>query len=131
MDSSTQAVRIFLESMLPVREALDDLLRRLYKRSEVKIVRTYHLQATQSPDFGLSAELHNGAVVDFWLELTSESDSWELRCYIARHDPDEDGSHMEMEFPCVSIKTVLEMSSTLLTAIEALEKASTTEDLYR
>src|SRR4051794_31751227 len=107
--------------MRRVRDALDDLLRRLYKRSEVKIVHSYYLEATLSPDFGLSADLHNGAVVDFWLQLTSEGTLWELQYYVARHDPDEDGSHREVEFPSKPIHSVLEMPSVLITAIEALK----------
>jgi hypothetical protein len=131
MDSSTQAVRAFLVSMQPVRDALDDLLRRLYKRPEVKIVHTYVLEATPSPDFGLSVDLHNGAVIDFWIELRSEDTSWQLEYSVQRHDPDEDGSHTEVEFPRQSIHSVLDMPATLIAAIKALESASANDALYR
>ena len=131
MDPSTRVVSTFLESMRSVREALDDLLRRLYKRPEVKLVHTYRPEATPSPDFGLSADLHNGAVVDFWLELQWDGTSWELEYFVARHDPDEDGSHDEILFPTKSIRSVLELPSALVTAIKALEDASATETLFR
>lgn len=117
--------------MRPVREALDGLLRQLYKRPAVKIVHTYVLEAVPSPDFGLSADLRNGAVVDFWLELTSEDIGWELTYYVARHDPDEDGSHTVVEFPRESIVSVLDMPSALTAAIKALERASADDALYR
>ncbi len=131
MDLTTQAVRAFLESMGPVRDALDGLFRRLYERPAVKAVQRYHLQAKPSPDFGLSAELHNGAIVDFWLELTSEGTSWELEYYVARHDPDEDGSHREVEFPSRTITSVLEMPFVLTAAIQELEKAIAIPSLFR
>jgi hypothetical protein len=131
MDTNTQAVRAFLESMQSVQEALDRLFRQLYERPAVKVVHTYHLRVKPSSDFGLSAELHNGAVVDFWIELASESTGWELEYYVARHDPDEDGSHREVEFPAKTINSVLEMPSILTAAIEALENASAIESLFR
>ena len=84
-----------------------------------------------SPDFGLSADLRNGAVVDFWLELISEDTGWELTYYVARHDPHEDGSHTEVKFPSESILSVLDMPSALIAAIKALERASANDALYR
>lgn len=131
MDQSTEAVRAFLVSMRPVREALDDLLRRLYKRPEVKSVHTFALEVALSTNFGLSADLHNGAVIDFWVELRSEDTSWQLEYSVRRHDPDEDGSHTEVEFPPQSIHSALDMPSTLIAAIRALESASANDALYR
>jgi hypothetical protein len=97
----------------------------------VKIVHTYVLEATPSPDFGLSVDLHNGAVIDFWIELRSEDTSWQLEYSVQRHDPDEDGSHTEVEFPRQSIHSVLDMPATLIAAIKALESASANDALYR
>ena len=131
MGPSTQAVHAFLAAMKPVRTALDDLLRRLYKRPEVKIVHTYALEVTLSTDFGLSAVLRNGAVVDFWMELEWEKAFWQLVYSIQRHDPDEDGCHTEVAFPSRSINSVLEMPSILIAAIRELEEASVNDSLYR
>ena len=131
MDSNTQAVAKYLAAMRAVREAMDDLLRQLYQRAEVKLVHTYVVESTPSPDFGLSADLHNGAVVDFWLELTFDSTSWQLAYSVQRHDPDEDGSHTEKSFPVQAIDSALEMPSILIAAIKELARASTDGHLYR
>jgi hypothetical protein len=131
MDTNSKAVVDFLIAMRPVREALDDLLRQLYKRAEVKIVHTYAIEATPSPDFGLSADLHNGAVVDFWLELTIEGTCWQLEYSVQRHDPDEDGSHAEKTFPAQSILSAQELPAALINAIRDLERASADDTLYR
>src|SRR4051812_40905022 len=131
MDANSQAVVDFLVAMRPVREALDDLLRQLYKRAEVKLVHTYAVEATTSPDFGLSADLHNGAVIDFWLELRFEHTWWQLEYSVQRHDTDEDGSHAEKSFPAQSIRSAQELPATLINAIRELERASADNTLYR
>jgi hypothetical protein len=131
MDSNSQAVVDFLVAMRPVREALDDLLRQLYKRAEVKLVHTYAVEATPSPDFGLSADLHNGAVIDFWLELTFDRTSWQLEYSVQRHDPDEDGSHTEKSFPAQAILSAHELPAILVDAIRELGRASADDTLYR
>jgi hypothetical protein len=131
MDSKSQAVVDFLVAMQPVREALDDLVRQLYKRAQVSQVHTYPVEATPSPDFGLSADLHNGAVIDFWLELTLERTCWHLEYSVQRHDPTEDGSHAEKSFPPLSIRSSLDLPATLIGAIRELERASTDNRLYR
>jgi hypothetical protein len=131
MDPTTQTVRDFLGSITPVRQSLHDLIPRLYKRPEVKTVRVHAMELAPSTDFGLSAELRNGAVVDFWIELSCEDDRWELKYSVLRHDPDEDGCHPEVEFPPQSIRSISEMPSRLIAAIKALERASENDALYR
>jgi hypothetical protein len=131
MDSNSQVVADFLVAMRPVREALDDLLRLLYKRAEVKLVHTCPVEATPSPDFGLSADLHNGAVIDFWLELKFDRTCWQLEYSVQRHDPDEDGSHAEKSFPPQSIRSAPELPAALINAIRELERASADDTLYR
>ncbi|WP_206293026.1 hypothetical protein [Humisphaera borealis] len=131
MDSNSQVVVDFLIAMLPVRQALDDLLRQLYRRAEVKLVHTYAVEVSPSPDFGLSADLHNGAVVDFWLELTFERECWQLEYSVQRHDPDEDGSHAEKSFPPQSVRSAQDLPMTLINAIRELERASGDDTLYR
>jgi hypothetical protein len=131
MDPNSQAVVDFLSAMQPVREALGDLVRQLYTRAEVKLVHTYNVEATPSPDFGLSADLHNGAGVDFWLELTFEQTHWQLEYSVQRHDPDEDGSHAEKSFPAESIYSAQNLPATLVNAIRELERASADDTLYR
>lgn len=131
MDSYSQAVVGFLSAMRPVREALDDLLRQLYKRAEVKLVHTCPIEATLSPDFGLSADLHGGAVIDFWLELTFERACWQLEYSVQRHDSDEDGSHAEKSFSPQSIRSALDLPTALINAIQDLKQASTDDTVFR
>jgi hypothetical protein len=131
MDANTQAVIDFLTAMQPVRAALDVLLQQLYKRPEVRLVHTYVVEATPSPDFGLSADLQSGAVIDFWLELTFERSHWKLEYAVHRHNPNEDGSHVVTSFPRQVIHSVLEMPSILTDAISALVRASADDALYR
>jgi hypothetical protein len=86
-----------------------------------------------STDLGVSAELHNGAVVDFWIDfdLRPEDTAWEIHYSVERHDPDEDGSHTELDFPKETIRSMSDLPKTLLAAIERLQKASSTDALYR
>ena len=86
---------------------------------------------TLSSDFGVSLELHSGAVVDFWIVMEFEATSWELRYSVMRSDPDEDGNHVEVEFPSQTITSVKDMPSILIAAIKALELASRDDSLYR
>ena len=130
MDTNTQHVREFLSSMHPVREALGELVRQLYRRQEVKLVHTYNPEASLSPDFGVSAELHNGAVVDFWTELGSTDSSWQVNYSVLRHDPDEDGSHIVVSFPTETVQSVRQLPRILITAVESLRAASSDERLY-
>lgn len=131
MDQSTQAVHAFLLAMQPVRDALGDFIRKLNRRTEVKIVSTYEPQMYLSSDFGVSAELHNGAVIDFWIELSFEKTSWQVSYSVLRHDPDEDGSHSERKFPVEMVHSAPDLPKNLLVAIERLRQASETDDLFR
>jgi hypothetical protein len=120
-----------LAATQPVRKALDDLLRRLNLRPEVKIASVYYPQMHPSTDFGVSAELHNGAVIDFWIDLFFETTTWQMEFSVLRHNPDEDGSHCEQDFPAESIASVSDLPNRLLAAIEKLAKASDMEQLFR
>lgn len=131
MDQTTEAVRAFLVSMEPVREALRSLVRRPYERPSVKFVRIYDPLAFPSSDFGVSVELHSGAVVDFWLELTFNNAGWQLEHSVLRHDADEDGSHPEVSFPEQTIYAAAELPKAILVAIGQLQEAGESADLYR
>jgi len=124
-------VHDFLVAMDPVREALGDFTRALYGRPEVKLASTYHPLAYTSSDFGISAELKNGAVVDFWIELERKGALWEMTFYIARHDPDEDGSHTEVDFPVEKITSAVKLPPAILAAINELRRRSADDMLFR
>ena len=130
MDSSTHTVFEFLKSMAPVREELGRLVHDVNRRSEVKLVSTYNPQMLPSTDFGVSAVLHSGAVVDFWIELRFESDFWTVECSLFRHDPEEEGAHVELAFPDTIIKSVADMPKILLTALGQLREASSNPRFY-
>jgi hypothetical protein len=130
MDSNTHSVIDFLSAMRPVHEALDGVLRQLYKRPEVRLVHTHVMEAKPSPDFGLSADLRNGAVIDFWLWLSFERSFWQLEYAVYRHDPGEDGSHPVTVFPRQDIHSVQDMPSILIEAIKDLERASADDALF-
>jgi hypothetical protein len=131
MDQRTEIVRAFLVSIQSVREALADLVRQLYKRREVRLVSTYNPEVCLSQDFGVSAALHNGAVVDFWITLSNQDTSWLMEYSVRRHDPDEDGCHTEKAFSSQTIESVGDMQRMLLAAIEEMRQASVNEALYR
>jgi hypothetical protein len=131
MPDENAVVREFLASMVPVREALGDFVRALYKRPEVKLVHTYHPLAYSCSDFGVSAELRNEVVVDFWIELDQKDSQWELSYYISRHDPDEDGSHSERDFAAQKIGSATKLGAAILEAIDDLRHASLDDALFR
>jgi len=126
-----EPVQAFLIAMTHVRDALGDFIRALYRRPEVKLARIYHPSAYVSSDFGVSVELKNGAVVDFWIELERKDPVWEMTDYVSRHDPDEDGSHTEADFPVKKIASAHELSAGILGAIEELRRKSVDDILFR
>lgn len=117
--------------MQPVRDALGDFVRRLYLRREVKIVSTSYPQMSTATAFGVSAELHNGAIVDFWVDLSSNKTNWQMEYSVMRHDPDEDGSHPERDFPAETIESASDLPDRLQAAIESLVNASESPELFR
>ena len=131
MADESATVQEFLAVMEPVREALGDFVRALYKRPEVKLVHEHHPLAYVRSDFGISADLRNEAVVDFWIELELKDSQWEMRYSISRHDPDEDGSHNEKNFPEQTIGSAMRLPAAILAAIEDLRRGSADENLFR
>jgi hypothetical protein len=97
MDDATRHVRSFMASMEQVRDELDQIVRELYRRPEVQLVRHFGPSPYLSCDLGVSAELHGGAVVDLWLDLDSTDAGWSVHPTVQRHDPTEDGSHIERD----------------------------------
>jgi hypothetical protein len=131
MDDNTRAVHEFLIAMRPVREALGEFVRELYKRPEVKLATEYHPLAYQSSDFGISVDLRSGAGLDFWIELEARGDLWEVTFSIQKRDRDEDGTHNEADFPLQKIQSAVDMPGAILAASEALRQRSTDDTLFR
>jgi hypothetical protein len=84
-----------------------------------------------SSDFGISVDLKNEAVVDFWIELLAKEQRWEMTYYVSRHDPNEDGSHTETDFPVRNIASAMELPSAILAAINELRRASENDTLFK
>lgn len=131
MAEAHKNVQEFLAAMGPVREALGDFVRALYKRAEVKLVHAFHPLAYLCSDFGISADLRNGAVVDFWIDLEQVDSEWQMRYSVQRHDPEEEGSHSEHDFPVQNIDSAMNLPAAVLSAIEDLRRASAEEKLFR
>lgn len=117
--------------MDPVRDRLGEVLRRLYERAEVKLVTTYFPGLSSWTDFGVSASLHNGAVVDFWIDLSDERTAWRIEYSVQRGDPDKDGSHTEMNFPAKLIDSASDLPKAILAAIDELRQAVGNDVLFR
>lgn len=126
-----EPVHEFLVAMEAVRETLEDFLSALYRRSEVKLAKLYHPPAYVSSDFGVSVELKNGATVDFWIELTSKGELWEMTHYVARHDPEEEGNHIEAGFPTRTIVSGVELPPAILAAVVELRRTSENDTFFR
>ena len=131
MDQDTAVVKAFLASMAPVKEAIHDLARHLRNRPGVQQVTAYFPELYPGSDFGASAELHNSAIVDFWISLSDESGSWQIDYTVLRRDPDEDGSHKELEFPILSVLLAVDLPRALLAAVGDLRGAITNDTLFR
>ena len=131
MDQDTVAVKAFLASMIPVKEAIHTLARDLRNRPGVQQVTGYFPELYPWSDFGVSAELHNGAIVDFWISLWDESGCWQIDYSVLRGDPDEDGSHKELEFPIRSVLLAMDLSPTLLVVIVELREAIANDVFFR
>ena len=131
MNAKTEAVRDFLKSMAAVQNEIQDFYLALCNRPEVKSACPYYPRATLYPDLGVSLDLKNGARLDFWIETESTNDDWVVSPSIQRADPDEDGTHAEVDFPVQQVSSADQLPSILLTAIRDLRKASSQETLYR
>jgi hypothetical protein len=131
MDHDTQAVRTFLASMQEVREELGEFVRQLYKRPQAKLVSLYHPNAYSCTDFGVSAELRNGAGVDFWITLELLENAWLVSYSVERRNPDEDGTHTEVEFPEREVQTAADLPLVLAQIVRELREASSKDSLFR
>ena len=104
---------------------------RLYQRVEVKRASQYDPGPYLSCDFGVSAELRNTAVVDFWVELSSTDTGWDVIPSVSRHDPDEDGSHTERELGNRTVPSAKALPAALLKALRDLRGSIGDDTLFR
>ena len=116
--------------MYGVREALGELVRELYRRQQVKLVHTCNPDASLRDDFGISAQLHSGAFVEFWIDIEWSDSSWQLNYSVLRRDPDEDSPHTVRSFPAQTIYSAHELTEALVAAVESLRDSSSDDSLY-
>ena len=107
------------------------MVRGLYKRPQVKLVRQCNPEPYMSFEFGVSAELRNGAVVDFWIEVSATDTGWDVHPEVMRHDPDEDGSHPEFDLGNRSVTSAKDLPGTLLQALRELREAIGVDTRFR
>jgi len=117
--------------MHSVNAALGDLVRELYRQQQVNVVSTYNPAASLSGDFGISAQLHSGIVVDFWIELDCTEASWPIDYSVLRKDLEDDDARDVITFPSQVVESVLDLPKVLVVAVENLRAASSDESLYK
>lgn len=130
-DPKTEAVRAFLSSMEVVRNEIHDFYLVLCRRPEVKSADPWYPRASLYPDLGVSLELKNGARVDFWIETESPNEDWIVASSVLRGEPDEDGTHTEIEFPVQRVSSADQLSCVLLAVIRNLRKVSLQDAIFR
>jgi hypothetical protein len=137
-EMDNQAVVGFLQRTADINRRLHDFVVQLWKRPEVTTAQLFPFapkggiafrtaggpsDCELGSDFGVSAELGDGSVIDWWLELWWNSKCWRVECTIFRHDPDEDGCHPIVGFPLHEVTGVDGALATVSRAIDDLFSA--------
>ena len=135
MEAETASVIKFIQAIGDARQALHGLRRRLWTRLDWRNVTPFgafpsrvtlhHWDEDQQrglvgANLGVSAELSDGSTIDWSLEVSCDAQGWLVERAIYRHDPDEDGSHIEVEFPEWQGITLEEMAAYLPSAVAEL-----------
>ena len=112
-DTDNKAVAEFLQALMQTQEALNELAGQVRSRSEVKSVKVcpfipsdmtqHHWDEEQQEkaigsEFGVSAELYDGVMLDWWLEVRCQQSGWYITANIFRSDAGEDGCHQVAEY---------------------------------
>lgn len=143
-EMDNQAVVGFLQIMADINRRLHDFQIQLSKRPEVATAQLFPFapkggiafktvggpsDCELGSDFGVSAELVDGSVIDWWLELWWNAKRWRVECAIFRHDPDEDGCHAIVDLP---VHEVAEIDGALATVSGAIDDLFSAEppDLF-
>ena len=112
-DSESKTVAEFLQALMQAHESLSELAGQVRSRSEVKSVKVcpfiptdmtqHHWDEEQQEkavgaEFGVSAELYDGAILDWWLQVRCQQSGWYITANIFRGDAGEDGCHRVAEY---------------------------------
>ncbi len=112
MDHESASVIKFLDGIAIAYEHLHGLSLRLQTNPAVKSVKRYRFSPshitrydeygngtpTLSGDFGISADMTDGAVVDWWLEVWQDTVMWHIDYNVHRCEADEEYSHIAIAF---------------------------------
>ena len=135
MESETASVIKFIQTVGDAKQVLHGLCRRLWTHLDWHKVTAFgsfpagvtlhHWDEDQKrglvgASLGVSAELSDGSVVDWSLDVSCDAQGWLVERAVYRHDPDEDGSHTEIEFPEWEGVTLEEMVAYLPGAVAEL-----------
>src|SRR5690348_12365300 len=112
MDAESQSVGRFLCAIASIYQRLHEFVVQLWRCPNIKTARLWHftpkgMNAHHNvesdrgiwADFGVSAELIDGGMIDWWIEFWWDSQGWKIEHAVYQHDPDEDGSHPVITFP--------------------------------
>lgn len=135
MDTETASVLTFLEAVANAREGMDQLSRELLGRSGIRNVRFFHDAPKRytiphwdeeqksygiSIDLSVSAELIDGTIIDWSLDISCDTQGWHVEYGVDQSDPGEDGSHRVSEYPVWQGVSLQEMAAHLPTAVAEL-----------
>ena len=125
------AVFEFLQTLTTVHKQLQELAHRLRSYPEVKSVKAHlfvpsnmtqhHWDEEQQKqavgsDFGVSAELYDGTIIDWWLEARCDESGWSIAANVYKSDVGEEGCHKIAEY---GEQSSLSLDTTLRLLLEA------------
>jgi len=146
MKSESETVARFLFAVAGAQEHFWSLVKDLHKRTEVEKATLYpftsHKCRRHFPekvemrevfwsDFGVSANLQDGSVIDWWLEIEWDGDVWAIEANVHKSDPDEDGSHKVIEFAPAQTGSLDEAIAFISAAVENLIATGNRPELFQ
>lgn len=136
MDIGSAYTVRFLMALATAQHTLSHFAGELQNRAEVERVVVYPFKPKvacrmiydarglptecSGDDFGVSVNLRNGAMVDWWLELYWHEQGWIIEHNVHKSDADEDGSHVAVAFAPWEGKTFEALIAQLGTAVREL-----------
>ena len=138
MEPESASVIKFLNGIADAHEHLQRLCLRIKTNPAVQNAKVYryspsHITRDGIPtlegDFGVSAEMVDGTVVDWWLEVWQDAERWHIDYNIHCCAVDEEYSHIAIAFAEKQAETLDAFLVALSEAIQDLEAASWREPM--
>ena len=134
MDDESEGVIRFLGGIVAAQERLHELARLLrqcpqvhkasvHRFSPARITRYDQMMSGSQAiggEFGVSAQMADGAVVDWWLEVWRGERTWHVDYNVHQSDAGEDGSHVAVAFAGRQAATTGALLISLAEAVEDL-----------